>query len=99
MINEVILVGKLIKKVGFRKVKGKKWYIIILGVEKPLRNGEGFYEVEEIECALWQGDSYLFEEENYTYGFMSIKGRIEKLFDEHSIIVVEKIKLLDAYLK
>lgn len=98
MINEVILVGKLLKKIGYKKINGRKWYIIIVGVEKPLRNGDGFYEIEEIECALWQGDAYIFEEMDYSLGFLCIKGRIEKLWDQQNVVVAEKIKILDAYL-
>lgn len=98
MINEIILIGKLLKIKGLQKHNGKSWYIITVGVEKPLRNGEGVYELEEIDCALWLGDSFIFEQKNFEINFLSIKGRLEKIFDESISVVVEKVKILDSHL-
>ncbi len=97
MVNEVILVGKLKDIIGYKKFNDRKWFIITMMVEKPLRNENGEYDYEEIECALWQGDADQFIDNQYMSKMYSIKGRIKKMWDGQNYVAVEKIRGIDSH--
>ena len=54
MVNQVMLVGRLVKDVEIKKTESDKDYSsIVLAVNRTFKNNEGVYKTDFIECRLW----------------------------------------------
>lgn len=77
MINQVILVGRLVDNpVLYETENGKTVTTITLAVNRSFKNSNGTYDTDFIRCTLWQGlaqSTSEFCEKGSTIG---IKGRL-----------------------
>ena len=54
MLNQIVLVGRLVKKPELRKSGNSKDYAYItLAVPRSFKNANGEYDTDFIECSLW----------------------------------------------
>ncbi len=102
MLNQVVLVGRLVRTPELRETEsGKKVTHITLAVPRSYKNVNGEYETDFIDCTLWTGVAENTTEYCSKGDLLGIKGRIqtssyEKDNEKKYIteIIVEKVTFL-----
>ena len=78
MINQIMLVGRLVKTPDlFITESGKKGTFITLAVGRPYKNQNGEYDTDFIDCTLWTGVAENTAEYCKTGDVIGIRGRIQ----------------------
>jgi len=105
MLNQTVLVGRLIEEPTLRKIEnGNSVTNITLAVPRNYKNQNGEYETDFLNCVLWQGIAERTCEYCKKGDLMAIKGRIEskmietKKGDKVSTmeLVAEKVTFLSS---
>lgn len=108
MINEIILVGKLVKEPILNQTTlGHKVSNIVLETIRHYKNSYGIYESDYLEVTLWRGMAQTICDTCTIGSIIAIKGRIQprtNLEDTHKQyksleIIAEKVTILDSYIK
>ena len=105
MLNQTVIVGRLVKDPELRETEsGKKVTNITLAVPRSYKNVNGEYDTDFISCVLWQGVA----ENTVAYikkgDLLGIKGRIQtrdvELEDEthkkYVEVIAEKVTFLSS---
>ena len=105
MLNNVILIGRLVKKPELRETENKnKVTNITIAVSRSFKNTNGEYETDFIDCTLWAG----IAETAVTFcnkgDLIALKGRLQTNTIEKENIpkitviqfVVEKLSFLSS---
>ncbi len=97
MLNQVVIVGRLVEDIKLEEQGNKKVARITLRVPRSYKNMSGDYESDYIDCILWSG----IAENSYEYckkdDLIGIKGRLQKGNNDTGMIVVaEKLTFLSA---
>ena len=78
MLNQVVLVGRLVKTPELRLTdNGKKTSTITLAVPRNYKNMSGQYETDFLECTLWTNVAENTSEYCQTGDMLGVKGRIQ----------------------
>lgn len=78
MLNQVVLVGRLVKDVEIKKLEsGRKVANITLACPRSYKNFDGEYETDFITCTLWQGVAESTSEYCKKGYVIEVKGRIQ----------------------
>lgn len=78
MMNQVMLVGRLVDKVEIKESEnGKKVANITLAVPRSYKNADGIYETDFVECVLWEAIAQNTSEYCQKGDMIGVKGRIE----------------------
>ena len=78
MLNQLILVGRLVKKPELRESENKKKYTFVtLAVPRSFKNVNGEYDTDFIECALWDSIAANAVEYCDKGDILGIRGRIQ----------------------
>lgn len=78
MLNQVVLVGRLVKDPELRETENeKKVTHITLAVPRSYKNIDGEYETDFIDCTLWTGIAEATSEYCHKGDLLGIKGRLE----------------------
>ncbi len=78
MINQVTLVGRLVKTPElFFTETGKSGSFITLAVGRPYKNIDGEYETDFLDCTLWTGIAENTAEYCKTGDIIGIRGRLQ----------------------
>ena len=97
MLNQVVLVGKLVEELELKEGEdGNDYGIIKLSVSRPFKNEEGIYEYDYIDCLLKGGIVANCKEYCHKGDIVGVKARLEKLENEDLKIVAEKITFLST---
>ena len=102
MLNQVVLVGRLVKDVEVRTSEGdKKYSFITLAIPRSYKNHDGIYETDFVECILWNNIASNTAEYCKKGDIIGIKGRVEsRVIEEDKInktvlqIIAEKVTFL-----
>ncbi len=104
MLNQVVLVGRLVRDVKVNESEsGKKLATITLAVPRSFKNQEGLYDTDFIDCILW--NNIATNTSNYCKkgDVLSIRGRVQSmLVKEDDInknvlqIMAEKVTFLST---
>lgn len=101
MLNQVVLVGRLVKDVEVRTTENKKKYsFITLAIPRSFKNHDGIYETDFVECSLWNNVASNTAEYCQKGDIIGVKGRLETRIIEDqgpkSIlqVVAEKVTFL-----
>lgn len=104
MLNQVILVGRLVKTPEVLETEnGIKRSIITLAVPRSFKNIHGEYETDFIDCVLWQGVAENTKEYCDKGDILGIRGRIQtsvyekndsKIYKKE--VIVEKVSFLSS---
>ena len=104
MLNQVVLVGRLVRKPELRESENKtKFTYITLAVPRTFKNVNGEYDCDFIDCILWDAAASNTVEYCNKGDIVGIRGRIqtriveeedekEKLFE----IICEKVSFLSS---
>ena len=102
MLNQVVLVGRLVKDVEVRTGENDfKYSFITLAIPRSYKNHDGIYETDFVECVLWNSVASNTAEYCKKGDIVGIKGRIEsRIIEENNInktvtqIIAEKVTFL-----
>ncbi len=104
MLNQVVLVGRVVYDMETKKSdNGKKYTILTLAVPRSFKNMEGTYDTDFIKCVLW--DSIAENTCLYCHkgDIVGVKGRlqsrnIEKEAKKETImeVIAEKVTFLTS---
>lgn len=77
MLNQVVIVGRIVNELEVRETeKEKKVSNITLAVQRPYKNEKGEYDVDFIDCVLWGTIAENTSEYCKKGDIVGIKGRI-----------------------
>ncbi len=103
MLNQVVMVGRLLEKPEIKELEnGKKVGTITLIVPRCYKNEDGEYEKDFIDCMLWSGIAENTAEYCNKGDVVGVKGRIETtIIDKvkHSNVIAEKVTFLSNKVK
>ncbi|MBR3162169.1 MAG: single-stranded DNA-binding protein [Bacilli bacterium] len=78
MLNQVVLVGRLVKTPELKLTEnGKKISRITLAVPRNYKNMEGEYDTDFLDCTLWTNVAENTSEYCQTGDMIGVKGRIQ----------------------
>lgn len=78
MLNQVVLVGRIVKTPELRVTEtGKKTTTVTLAVPRNYKNMEGEYETDFLDCTLWTNVAENTTEYCQTGDMVGVKGRIQ----------------------
>lgn len=78
MLNQIVLVGRLVRDPELRESEGgKKFTNITLAVPRNYKNQDGEYEADYIDCRLWTGVAENTAEYCKKGDLLGVKGRVE----------------------
>ena len=103
MVNQIILVGRLVKTPELELTdSGKKISTITLAVPRTYKNLNGEYDTDFLDCTLWTGVAENTSEYCKTGDIIGIKGRLQSRIIEKDDgtkykkmeIIAEKVSFL-----
>ena len=78
MLNQVVLVGRIVKTPELRVTdNGKKTAIVTLAVPRNYKNSNGEYDTDFLDCTLWTNVAENTTEYCQTGDMAGVKGRIQ----------------------
>ena len=77
MLNQVILVGRLVEQPTTKKVNESEVANITLAVPRSYKNANGEYETDFIDCVLWNGVATNTAEYCKKGDLIGVRGRIQ----------------------
>ena len=105
MVNQIVLVGRLVKTPELKVTEnGKPTTTITLAVPRNYKNINGEYETDFLECTLWTAVAENTTEYCKTGDMLGVKGRIQTRLVEtengvkkkKTEIVAEKVTFLST---
>ena len=104
MLNQIILVGRLVRDPEVKKTKnGNTYSHITLAVPRSYKNVNGEYETDFIDCTLWQLMATNTKEYCKKGDIVGVKGRVEsKVYEKDdekkyiTEIIAEKVTFLSS---
>ncbi len=104
MLNQVVMVGRLVKDPELKESEGgKKYTSITLAVPRSYKNMDGEYDTDFIDVVLWDGIAENAFEYCKKGDLIGVKGRIETGSYEqeeqkkyYTNIIAEKITFLSS---
>lgn len=95
MLNQTILVGRIVKEVEVKEVDNRKVAYVTLAVQRSYKNEEGVYETDFVPCTLWNGIAENVAEYCRKGDLVGVKGRIQNE-NNGIVIVAEKVTFLSS---
>ena len=78
MLNQIVIVGRLVRDPELRETDGgKKVTNITLAVPRSYKNSTGEYETDFIKCVLWRGVAERTTEYCKKGDLIGVRGRIQ----------------------
>ena len=106
MLNQLVLVGRLVKNPELRESENKiKYAYITLAVPRSFKNTNGEYETDFIDCILWDAIASNTSEYCHKGDIVGIRGRLQTRIEEKEKnknkqkvieVVCEKITFLSS---
>lgn len=108
MLNQIVLVGRLVRNLEVKDTNGEQKAVITLAVPRSFKNKEGIYETDFINCILWNGIATNTAEYCKKGDIIGVKGRVQSTIvcdDSQNIdeskknelqVVAEKVTFLSS---
>ena len=104
MLNQLILVGRLVRNPEVVEINDTKYSHITLAVSRSYKNINGEYETDFIDCTLWRGIAESTAEYCKKGDLVSVRGRLQSSSYEKdgktfykTDVIVEKISFLAVF--
>lgn len=95
MLNQIILVGRLVSDPEINETENGKKGIIKLAIPRSFKNVDGEYETDFVECVLWKAVADNVKEYCKKGDVVGVKGRIQS--NENGIeVIAEKVTFLSS---
>lgn len=91
-MNQVILVGRLVKEPELEEIDGIAKCCITLAISRNYKNSEGIYETDFIKCTIWKGIAESTKEFCHKGDVIGVKGRLQN----NNEVIAEKITFLSS---
>ena len=95
MLNQIVLVGRLVEAPKVEKEDGKEKSVITLAVQRSYKNKDDVYETDFINCVLWNGIASNTAEYCNKGDLIGVKGRVQGN-DGKMEILAEKVTFLSS---
>lgn len=95
MLNQTVLVGRLVESPAIEKNKETRGTKIKLAIPRSYKNTEGEYDTDFITCLVWGGIAENVTEYCKKGDLIGVKGRLEQQ-DSNVVVVAEKITFLSS---
>ena len=95
MLNQIVLVGRLVENPKVEKEDGKEKSVITLAVQRSYKNEDDVYETDFINCVLWNGIASNTAEYCNKGDLIGVKGRVQGN-DGKIEIIAEKVTFLSS---
>lgn len=95
MLNQIILVGRLVSDPQINETENGKVSTITLAVSRSFKNEEGIYETDFIPIILWEGIATNVNEYCKKGDLLGVKGRLQTK-DNKIEVVAEKVTFLSS---
>lgn len=96
MLNQIILVGRLVRDIQVHETdSGKRIATLTLAVPRSFKNRDGLYDTDFFDCTLW--DQAAINTSNYCKksDILGIKGRLQsKLIEEDGKVIRNDIQII-----
>ena len=97
MLNQLVIVGRLVKKpIVEENENGRKVATITLAVQRSYKNAEDVYETDFIKCTLWNGIAENTVEYCDKGDLVGVKGRLQCLSGNELQLIAEKVSFLSS---
>lgn len=104
MLNQVVIVGRLVKDPEVKELEnGKKVSTITLAVPRSYKNKNGEYETDFLDCTLWEGIASTTAEYCRKGDIIGVKGRLQTRLVENENanyykqeLIAEKVTFLSS---
>ena len=78
MLNQIVLVGRLVKMPEvFTTESGKRMTYLTLAIPRTFKNADGEYDTDFIDCVLWEAVAESTSEYCKKGDIVGVKGRIQ----------------------
>ncbi len=95
MLNQVVLVGRVVKEVELKETENaKKYSFITLAVPRSYKNMNGRYDTDFIECMLWDNVAKNVAEYCKKGDIIGVKGRLEVYQKEENDKKISQLHLV-----
>lgn len=96
MLNQVILVGRLVRTPELQLTdSGKKRSVATLAVNRGFKNQNGEYDTDFLDCTLWTGIAESTAEYCKTGDIIGVKGRLQtRLIDNEDGTKHKKMEIV-----
>lgn len=96
MLNQVILVGRLVRTPELVLTEsGKKKSLITLAVPRTYKNQDGEYDTDFLDCTLWTGVAESTSEYCKSGDIIGVKGRLQtRLMENEDGIKYKKMEVI-----
>ncbi len=104
MLNQVVLVGRLVRDIEVHKTdKNKNITTVTLAIPRSFKNANGEYDTDFIDCILWDSTAVTTGEYCHKGDIIGVKGRLQSRVIEKdkekkylTEIVAEKVTFLSS---
>lgn len=105
MLNQVVLVGRLVKDPELKELEsGKNVTNITLAIPRSYKNVNGEYDTDFIDCVLWENTAKATTEYCKKGDIIGVKGRMESYTHEteegknkkETRLIAEKVTFLSS---
>ena len=95
MLNQVVLVGRLVKNPEIQKIENNKSILrITLAVPRSFKNSNGEYDTDFIDCTLWDMVAKNTTDYCHKGDIIGIKGRLQTSKYEKEEHIVYKLEVI-----
>lgn len=99
MLNQIVLVGRIVRDVEKKEVDGKTYAELELAIPRSYKNEDGIYETDFIDCLLWGGIAENVVEYCKKGDLVGVKGRLQtEIVEDHKTtnVIAEKVTFLSS---
>ncbi|MDD6879269.1 MAG: single-stranded DNA-binding protein [bacterium] len=105
MLNQIILVGRLVREPELKSSENNKQYMIItLAIPRSFKNSSGEYDTDYVDCILWDTTARSTSQYCHKGDIVGIKGRIQSRVVEqendskkyYTDIIAERVTFLSS---
>ena len=105
MLNQIVLVGRLVREPQLQKSEKNKQYMqITLAIPRSFKNMNGEYDTDFIDCLLWDSVAKSTSEYCHKGDIVGVKGRVQSRLVEsedktkkyYMDIIAERVTFLSS---
>ena len=94
MLNQSVLVGRVVKDIEYKKIEDKDVCQLCLAVPRNIKKINGEYGTDFIDCILFQSVAELANEYCKKGDFLGIRGRLESCLKNINGVEVKTVQLI-----
>lgn len=95
MLNQFVVVGRLVKEVEIKEEGEKKVADITLAIPRSYKNADGEYDTDFVTCILWNVVAENTKEYCHKGDIIGVKGRIQN-DGEKMELLADKVTFLSS---